>query len=433
MASAAETRNHEWISLVDCDSSLQEEILAESQYILSHPSFRNSRRCVTLFKHLMECLLKGDQESLKERVLGVAVFGRDPSYDPSVDPIVRITANEIRKRLAQCYEGEHQSRIRIHLIPGSYSPQIEIVKNEVTAHLVETSPPHPEEIEGDERTETGVEARSSTATAKKARSIFFVCILSFGVLSAGFITWFLIASHLRSTQELIWAPLLHTNEPILICVSDIRGGNLDPDNWTSVVADVIATRKIPAIILKDHHVPAMSLVDAMIAAKVMAAITSQRHEAIMRGASTVTLDDLRQSPDVVIGAFDNPWFLILFSRLRFHVMVDPVTQDEWIEDSRNPGRREWLENGKTQFADSSVDYALIIRYRSPDTGKWILAIGGLGKHGTAAAGELLTSHVWLNTIPKNLVEAGNNFQIVVKTTVINGNVGPPQIVASYSW
>ena len=70
MTSAAGTRNHELISLVGCDSSLQEEILAESQYILSHPSFRNSRRCVTLFKYIMDCALKGDQESLKERVLG---------------------------------------------------------------------------------------------------------------------------------------------------------------------------------------------------------------------------------------------------------------------------------------------------------------------------------------------------------------------------
>jgi hypothetical protein len=54
-------------------------------------------------------------------------------------------------------------------------------------------------------------------------------------------------------------------------------------------------------------------------------------------------------------------------------------------------------------------------------------------HGTEAAGELLTSPAGGNTIPRNLVEGDKNFQIVLKTTVINGNTGPPQIVASYSW
>lgn len=435
MTVAAETGKHEWVSLTDCDDSLKEEILAESQYILSHPSFRNSRRCVTLFKYLMECFFKGDQESLKERVLGVAVFGRDPSYDSNSDPIVRIAANEIRKRMAQCYQEEHQSRIRIHLLPGSYSPQVEIIKNDVEAPPVEPLSQDSETPAEDKG--TGIERKSESHTIldKKAKSVIFLSILGLGLLSACFVALVSRGPQFRSTQELIWAPLLHsTSEPLLMCVSDTRD---DPDtgynNWAEMDANIIATHTIPPLRLKDKRVPAMSVVDAKVAAGLMVAISSQRHRAIMRGSSTVTLADLRQTPDVVIGAFDNPWSLILLSRLRFHVMVDPVTQDEWIEDSQNPGRKEWRGNGSLQFADSSVDYALISRYHSPDTGKWILAVGGLGMHGTEAAGELLTSPIWINTIPKNLIDKENNFQIIVKTTVINGNIGPPQIIAHYSW
>ena len=61
---------------------------------------------------------------LKERTLGIAVFGREPSYDTSTDPVVRATAGEIRKRIAQYYqESGREHEIRINLSPGSYVPE----------------------------------------------------------------------------------------------------------------------------------------------------------------------------------------------------------------------------------------------------------------------------------------------------------------------
>lgn len=153
----------------------------------------------------------------------------------------------------------------------------------------------------------------------------------------------------------------------------------------------------------------------------------------MRETSATTLTDLRQGPDVIVGAFDNPWFLILFSPLRFHVMVESATQDEWIQDARNPGSREWTGSGNTQYSDSSVDYALISRVRSPDTRTWILAIGGLGLHGTEAASELLTNPNLSKALPASLRDTQKNFQIVLRTDVVKGNVGPPQVVATSIW
>ena len=47
---------------------------------------------------------------MKERTLGVEVFGRPPDYDTNADPVVRVTAAEIRKKIAQFYH-ERQPRV----------------------------------------------------------------------------------------------------------------------------------------------------------------------------------------------------------------------------------------------------------------------------------------------------------------------------------
>jgi hypothetical protein len=47
--------------------------------------------------------ISGHGYQLKERTIGIEAFSRPPDYDQSVDPVVRITAGEVRKRLTQYY------------------------------------------------------------------------------------------------------------------------------------------------------------------------------------------------------------------------------------------------------------------------------------------------------------------------------------------
>jgi len=64
---------------------------------------RNSKRYPPLFRFVVESALQDQTDPLKERLLGVQVFGREPDYDTNLDPIVRYTAGEVRKRIAQYY------------------------------------------------------------------------------------------------------------------------------------------------------------------------------------------------------------------------------------------------------------------------------------------------------------------------------------------
>src|ERR1700688_3365086 len=91
--------------------------------LLVHPLFANSKRYPALLAYVVEQTLTGNSSELKERSIGVEVFGRSPSYDANSDPVVRITAGEVRKRLTQYYyDPIHRGELILELPTGSYIP-----------------------------------------------------------------------------------------------------------------------------------------------------------------------------------------------------------------------------------------------------------------------------------------------------------------------
>lgn len=91
-------------------------------------SFRSSRRHRHLLRHLVERALAADTVSLKESVLAVEVFGRDPGrFDPRVDTIVRVETRRLRQRLDRYFRTEGRAAaLRIELPVGSYVPLIAV-------------------------------------------------------------------------------------------------------------------------------------------------------------------------------------------------------------------------------------------------------------------------------------------------------------------
>src|SRR5215472_10594789 len=91
--------------------------------LLAHPLFTNSKRYPVLLAYTVEQALLGNAGDLKERTIGVEAFGRQPDYDVNLDPVVRTTAAEVRKRLSQYYYNpDHAGELVIELPIGSYVP-----------------------------------------------------------------------------------------------------------------------------------------------------------------------------------------------------------------------------------------------------------------------------------------------------------------------
>lgn len=102
--------------------SRRSDIEQALERVLAGHSFRSSAQCQALLRYIVEHSLSHENEMLRERVIGINVFGRPSDYDSGNDPIVRARAAEIRKRLAQHYlQGEGAGEeIRIDVPPGSY-------------------------------------------------------------------------------------------------------------------------------------------------------------------------------------------------------------------------------------------------------------------------------------------------------------------------
>ena len=103
-----------------------DEIRAHLDEVLKSPHFRGSKRCQSLLTFLVERTIEGHHDALKERVIGTQVFNRAPSYDPAMDPVVRVAAAEVRKRLAQFYQENPDRAPRapcFRIATGGYVPE----------------------------------------------------------------------------------------------------------------------------------------------------------------------------------------------------------------------------------------------------------------------------------------------------------------------
>src|SRR5882757_1492931 len=102
---------------------LEETIRHELNLILKSRSFRQVDRLQRFLAFIVEETLSGRGDVLKEYPIGVDVFGKDSSFDPRMDPIVRVQARRLRIRLTNYYRDEGRADgIVIELPKGGYTP-----------------------------------------------------------------------------------------------------------------------------------------------------------------------------------------------------------------------------------------------------------------------------------------------------------------------
>lgn len=382
--------------------------------ILASAVFRNSRRNSNLLRHVVERALAGRPEELKERNIGVDVFGRVADYDTNTDHVVRSVAGEVRRRLAQYYmEPGRETELRIELQAGSYIPQFRTVEKVTTAAPpLEDLPFQAPDRMADRRVEPMLRQRN-------------VAIAAGAVIAAAIALFILVRlSSPGSALEKFWGPFLASPNPAMLCFGG--GGPANPTSDENLALSLSDYEHLP--FRRMHTLDAIAIAD--LAGFLQASGKSYR---IVNRASSISYRDLQSGPFVLVGGMNNEWTLRLTSGLRFSFLKQP--NGARVEDKQNPSNAGWSVDLTTPMSRFNRDYAIVSRVRDARTEQSVVIAAGIGSWGTLAAGEFVTRREHLAKLEKLAPRhwEHGNLQVVLATDVIRGSSGPPVVLAAHFW
>ena len=252
----------------------------------------------------------------------------------------------------------------------------------------------------------------------------------------------------ESALDQFWAPIFTTSQPVLICLAKPvlyrpslelyhKYSKTHPGTFQTEVErydrslPLDPNEKIAWRDMLPYTDYGVAMGDVYVAARLSALFDHINKPSQVRIGTNYSFEDLRNSPAVVVGAFNNRWTLQMTSNLRFAF----VEQDGHfkIQEQSSSGRaRSWVLGPRGQIVE---DFAVVTRLLDSKTGQVVIAAAGLGANGTQAAGEFISRQDYLEEAfrmapadwPKK------NVQVVVQTTVTDSVPGPPRIIAIHFW
>jgi hypothetical protein len=389
-------------------SEAQKQLVrAQLERILKSPPFKHTRRCQSMLLHTVGQVLDGRVDRAKERDVGIAVFGRAPDYDTNQDPVVRMAAVELRRRLAQFYdEATEAPLVRIEFPSGSYAPEF---------HWSTPVPPVPE-------------AAGPVPPAPHRRRGWRLGLSAAAVLAGAVVFYLLMAAPDRSVLSRFWAPVIEGQRPVLIAVG--------------LVASWAPSERIRSQFSRNPHEPVLvgpddiDLVpnlfipfgDCVAISRFSSLLTARRKEFQIRGVPGPSFSDLRDFPTILVGAKSNEWTIRLSAKSRFFVSGYSICD-------RSKGDAVAWSIPRPAVLQHPDDYAIASRMFDATTGNLVVTAAGILPYGTQAAGELLTSNRYLEAALRRAPQDWyrRNLQIVIHTKVVGGVPGPPEVVAWHVW
>jgi hypothetical protein len=418
---------YEGVSTAVYGEEQKAEIQQQLDRLLENPHFSHSKRFPSFLRFIVQEELEGRGDQLKERTLGIEVFGRHSGYDTTSDPIVRVTAAEIRKRIAQYYQDAGSpDELRISLPPGSYVPQFEWPRSATVSTIPSSAPLVGSSLHDPPGFAHEREAVLGETPIYGTRShTAWLVMTSMLVIAVVTGSWVWMGSR-PSTLDRFWAPVFGSGDPISVCFPQSSFSGQTLRDASSPNQERHLDEQMRGVVLDDLQ-PLMSL---------SGLLEMRRRHYTLLGEDTATLPDLRQGPTIFLGAFDNAWTLRMTRDLRYRFGNDPNMTHFWIEDTQSHTPLRWsVDREVQQTTHDYKDYAIVARFRDANTGKLAVVVAGIARGGTVAAGEFLTQPGYMDAIksraPKNW--EGQNMEFVLSTEIIDGSSSPPKIEATYFW
>lgn len=370
------------------DELLDRNVREHLDHILTSPLFATSPRCKEFLRFIVHESLIGHGDTIKERTIAMEVFGKDSSFEPGEDSVVRVKAREVRKRLAEYYEQNRDSAIRIQLPVGSYVPAFERVPHD-TADLA----PLP------------VVPAEPTAFSQSRRTLLWAGMAACAAAVAWPLTRY--ADARQTPLKKLWQPVFATHNPLLISIPLLRNDDGSVTERVGLGAATAANETTE--FLGSNHYP--------------------YH---VRFGSDLTYSQLREQPSLLLGGFSSTWTTRITNDLRFTMIPIGFEDGGAIRDNQTGKIYGPIDN---HTLHPTEDYAIVCRLFDRPSGQIIMIAAGITTFGTESASRFFLRPELFSQLVVNQSSdwPKENFQAVIHLSVIDHTPSAPTLVASHFW
>jgi hypothetical protein len=431
-----------------------EEVRQVLRRVLSSRHFAHAPKKQKFIQLVCDFYLNGRAGELNEYLIGREVFERDDSYNPAADPIVRVGAHDVRKKLELYYQNEGaEDALRLIIPIGSYEPAFVRTCVDQEPEAVEISPAaeSPETPQQDPVSHAAEQTRSDPASAWQ-----WLAVAGGIVLVSALIILAVINHNLRRQLEkvtggtaaersqygAVWEPFLTNNTPTLLILSNPtvhrpmngadpevltkKGIRLTPEQagvLTSAAGNRLPVRPDQPVQL----IPAFNMYtgigEAIGIYRLSVLLHGAGEKTILRQSRSIGPDELKSYDVILLGSvYANQWSKPLSVRENF-----VYTSHTTIENlSPLPGEeREYRATFDQATGNLLEDYALITVTPGFSGDTTVMVLAGIYSEGTEAAAEFVTATEHLNELNQRLREAGGEgrppkyYQALLKVRVEN--------------
>jgi hypothetical protein len=413
--------------------------------IVASPSFVKSPRLCNLLTYICNLSFQGRTDEINEINIGVALFGRSPDYDPSVDGIVRSHASRLRQRLEQYFSEEGSNEpIRLSIPKGAYLP-------EFSPHTIAEYPPklRPAELLAEESDlEIATEALQHQARRHPSLTTW---ILSLALaLACATIVYLLGRPRANAATRSptvathpLWSKFFAADQSALVVCSDaglgvlqvLSGHSMKLEDYlkteyrNNVSVPTGSTAEALQIVVNGRYT---SMVNLQIVDRFFHLPGVRADQIQARYARDLRANDLKDSPVILLGSHEtDPWLEIFEAGMNFTMQIDSNREIASVLN-RSPRKDELSHYDSNRTDPKQTVYAVVALRHSLGGSRQVLILEGTSMAGTEAAADfVLDDGALLPFLNKIRRPDGSipNFEVLLQSTSLDGNASQSKVIA----
>lgn len=377
----------------------EEEIEALRRHLddlIEGPAFKGSHRSQQFLRFVVERVLDGAVDQLKERTIGIELFHRLPAYDTGEDAIVRVTASDVRRRLLQHY-GRYgdASQFHIRLQPGSYVPEIQRLSlGAPPAPEIPPPLPIPESAEQELKVSPTLPPRP---TRWHLPVLGLLIVAALIVLVAAVVGWKpVVATHSLFPWSAVFraghATQLITSDPNIEQLQELTDTDISVSDYANqhYVPNLDALSPTQRTFYQFYrHADNAASVDTPLAVSI-GRLAPASAQILVRSARSVRITDLETDDNLILigSPRSNPWFQIFQNQLDFQFVFRSDLNQEIIRDVHPRSGEQTTYIPTARGFATGESFAILSLVHNPNQSGKVLLLAGANGEGTEAAGHI---------------------------------------------